>query len=86
MAIKLTYSKVITTALGKYHRALETRNHIYFVNFDDGDENTSVKMFNRKRQIVSDNYFANVALMEDIEKNNYYWISERLKNSLELSK
>ena len=86
MRTKLTNSKVITTALGKYYRALETEHHIYFVNFDESDENASVKMFNRNREIVSDNYFAYQAFMEDIENKRYTWMSEKLKECLEMSK
>jgi len=86
MRTKLTNSKVITTALGKYYRAMETLHHIYFVNFDESDENASVKMFNRNREIVSDNYFAHGAFMEDVENKRYTWMSEKLKESLEMSK
>jgi hypothetical protein len=84
--IILVNSKIIKTVLGDYHRALETLHHIYFVNFDESDENGSVKMFNRNREIVSDNYFAYQAFMEDIENKQYTWMSEKLKESLEMSK
>jgi hypothetical protein len=76
----LVNSKIIKTVLGDYHRAMETPNHIYFVNFD---ENNSVKMFNRNREIVSDNYFAYQAFMEDIENEQYTWMSEKLKENLD---
>jgi hypothetical protein len=79
----LVNSKVIKTVLGDYHRALETLHHIYFVNYEEGDENASVKMFNRNREIVSDNYFACQAFMEDIENEQYTWMSEKLKENLE---
>jgi hypothetical protein len=79
----LVNSKVIKTVLGDYHRALETLHHIYFVNYEEGDENASVKMFNRNREIVSDNYFAYQAFMEDIETKQYTWVSEKLKENLD---
>jgi hypothetical protein len=83
---KIVNSKIIKTTLGDYHRALETLHHIYFVNFDESDENASVKMFNRNREIVSDNYFAYQAFMEDIENKQYTWMSEKLKECLDKSK
>ena len=79
----LVNSKVIKTVLGDYHRAMETPNHIYFVLFEECDENNSVKMFNRNREIVSDNYFAYQAFMEDIETKQYTWVSEKLKENLD---
>lgn len=82
---KIVNSKVIKTVLGDYHRALETLHHIYFVNYEEGDENASVKMLNRNREIVSDNYFAHSAFMEDIENKKYSWMSEKLKECLEMS-
>jgi len=77
---------IIKTSLGEYHRALETLNHIYYVNFEEGDENGSVKMFTRKMELVSDNYFAYVGLMEDIESGLYSWASPRMKKNIELIK
>jgi hypothetical protein len=62
---------------------METPNHIYFVLFEECDENNSVKMFNRTREIVSDNYFAYQAFMEDIETKKYTWVSEKLKENLD---
>ena len=60
---KLTNSRLIKTNLGTYYRALETKEFIYFVNFEESDENAAVKMFNRKRELVSDNYFAYESFM-----------------------
>ena len=83
--MKIKNSKIIKTPLGNYCRALETQSHIYFVNYTESDENASVKMYNRSRELVSDNYFAYGALMEDIEKENYIWMSEKLKKNLVVS-
>lgn len=55
------------------------------MNFDESDENASVKMFDRNRAIVSDNHFAYSALMEDIEDKKYTWMSEKLKENLGMS-
>jgi hypothetical protein len=69
---------IIKTALGEYHRAVEG-THIFFVNFEEGDENAQVKMFDRKRNLVSDNYFAFAELTRVLEETEYNWISDRMK-------
>lgn len=80
--MKLSNNKVIETPLGKYFRALETPQHIYFVNYDESDENGAIKMYNRKRELVSDNYFAFEAFTEDLRKANYNWMDAKLKQHL----
>jgi hypothetical protein len=70
---------IIKTTLGEYHRALETLTHIFYVNYEECDENGQVKMFDRKHNLVSDNYFAFTALDEVLETGRYSWISPRLK-------
>jgi hypothetical protein len=80
--MKLVNSKLIKTNLGTYFRSLETREFIFFVNFEESDENASVKMFNKKRELISDNYFAYEAFMEAMEVENehkIWWISDKLK-------
>ena len=82
---KLTNSRLIKTNLGTYYRALETKGFIYFVNFEESDENAAVKMFNRKRELVSDNYFAYESFMEATAKKNshkVWWMSEKLKEHM----
>lgn len=82
--MKLNKSNVIKTGLGKYVRALETPKHIYFVNHQEGDENASVKMFDRKMELVSDNYFAHVGLTEDLTNGTYNWMSKEMRTNVEL--
>ena len=86
--LTLRGSKVIKTILGDYHRALETKDFIFFVNFEESDENASVKMFDRKLQLISDNYFACEALTEELEgkRKNVTWMSKKMVESLESSK
>lgn len=74
-------NKSIVTRLGTYHRALETTKHIYYVNFLEGDENGCCIMYNRKMELVSNNYFAYVGLMEDLTKGTYSWISPKMKEN-----
>ena len=56
--MKIKKSSIIKTKLGNYHRALKNDEFIYFVNYEESDENVSVKMYNRKRELISDNIHA----------------------------
>lgn len=84
--MRLSNKRVIKDVLGNYYRALETPKHIYFVNFTESDENASVKMYNRKMNLVSDNYFAYEGMMEDIENDFYSWVSPKMKEAIVLIK
>lgn len=76
--MRLSNKRIIKDVLGSYHRALETLKHIYFINYDESDEYRSVKMFNRKMELVSDNNFAYESLLEDVEEG-YVWISPKFE-------
>ena len=86
--MKTKFSKndrgIIKTATGNFQRALETLEHIYFVNFEEGDENGNVKMFTRKMELVSDNYFAHVGMVDDIESEVYSWASPKMKEFIKI--
>ena len=87
MKVKLSPNSrgIINTALGEYHRAVEG-THIFFVNYEESDENAQVIMFDRKRNLVSDNYFAFAELTRVLEEEEYSWISPKLKKIWEENK
>jgi hypothetical protein len=87
MKVKLSPNSrgIIKTALGEYHRAVEG-THIFFVNYEESDENAQVIMFDRKRNLVSDNYFAFAELTRVLEEEEYSWISPKLKKIWEENK
>lgn len=88
MKVKLSPNSrgIIKTVLGEYHRAVENSNHIFYVNYEEGDENAQVMMFDRKRKLVSDNYFAFTELTRVLEETEYSWISPKLKKIWEENK
>jgi hypothetical protein len=82
-----TNQKTITDCIGTYKRALETEFVVYFVNFNEGDENGQVKMYRKEEdhlELVSDNYFALVGLEEDIKDGSETWTSPQMKKELKL--
>ena len=87
MKVKLSPNSrgIIKTALGEYHRAVEG-THIFFVNYEESDENAQVIMFDRKRNLISDNYFAFAELTRVLEAEEYSWISPKLKKIWEENK
>ena len=84
--MKLNKKNTIVTGLGIYHRAIETGTNIYFVCFEEGDENVNVKMYDRKMKLVCDNIHAHNSLFELLDKKEYSWMSKKMKINLELSK
>lgn len=85
MAMRINKRTNIVTAMGVYHRAMETPTNIFYVNYIESDENSSVKMFDRKMTLVCSNYHGYGAFIESIEKKEYSWISEELKKNIELN-
>lgn len=53
--------------LDNFKKALETEAYIFYCDFDEYDENGSALMYDKKMKLFSDNYFANVGLMEELE-------------------
>jgi len=84
--MKLNKKNTIVTGLGIYHRAIETATNIYFVCFEEGDENVNVKMYDRKMKLVCDNIHAHNSLFELLDKKQYSWMSNKMKENLEMSK
>lgn len=72
---------------GRYHRALETKDFIYFVNFQEGDENGCVAMYRKKgMELASDNYFAYESMFELIEETpeQITYVSPTMKQNIKL--
>lgn len=79
--------KTVSNTIGTYKRAMETSNFVYFVKFDEGDDNGSVKMYRKQEdhlELVSDNYFAFVGIMDDLREGNETWMSVEMKKNRKL--
>ena len=82
-----TTQKTITNCIGAYQRAMETDVFVFFVNFKEGDENGNVIMYRKDEKhldLVSDNYFAHVGLMEEFREGNETWMSPQMKKARQL--
>jgi hypothetical protein len=81
-------TKLICNGNGRYYRAVETEDFIYFCNYQEGDENASVKMYRKSDlSLVSDNYFAHNDLFEVILEKQYTYLSKSMKyNAREMQK
>ena len=74
--------KSITNWNGRYPRAMETDTFVFFVKFDEGDENGNTFMYRKEAdhlELVSDNYFAHVGIMEEFQEGNETWMSPQMK-------
>lgn len=81
--------KTCSNSLGMYPRAMETENFVFFVNFEESDENGQVKMYIKNKlqqqlELVSDNYFASVGIHEEFMEGNETWMSPRMKKERQL--
>lgn len=78
MKIKLQKTKTIRGSL--YRLSLITEDFYFYSNYQEGDENGNTLMYNQKTDdLISDNYFAYTAIEEQLEKQDYLWISRYLK-------
>ena len=79
--------KTCTNCLGTYYRAMETEIFVFFVNFEESDENGQVKMYRKEQyhlELVSDNYFAFVGIMQEFQEGNEIWMSPRMQKERKL--
>jgi len=79
--------KTCTNSLGTFYRAMETKHFVFFVNFVESDESGQVKMYRKLKdllELVSDNYFAFVGIMEELQEGNETWMSARMKKERQL--
>lgn len=82
----LPTTKLITNWNGRYWRGLETKDFIFFVNYQEGDENGCVMMYRKSDfSLASDNYFAYGAMFEVLtETKDWTYISKSMKYNLKL--
>jgi hypothetical protein len=79
--INLDKTKKITTVLGDYNLGLITDDFVYYFNSSESDENAQTIMYNKKGELISDNYFATQDLLEILENNqDFEYIHPDLEN------
>ena len=47
---------------------LVTEGYIFYCNFGESDDNGNTKMYDRKMNLISDNYFAKEALLDELKE------------------
>ena len=70
--INLSKTKKIKTNLGDYNLGLITNDFVYFVNLEESDDNAQTIMYNKKGELLSDNYFATNDLFETLESQDTF--------------
>lgn len=68
--------KTISYSGYTFHKALVTENFVYYTYEED------VIMFNKKGELVSDNFFASQDMIEKMLTNDFTWISKDNKYNL----
>ena len=72
-----------------HHRAMETRNLIYFISFPESKNKLSILIYNKKRELVSEGENAYNTFIEATDTENehkIWWISDKLKDYISLKK
>jgi hypothetical protein len=84
----LPTTRMICNWNGRHYRGVETEDFIYFCNYQEGDDNASVKMYRKSDlTLVSDNYFAYNDLIGVILEKKYTYLSKSMKyNAREMQK
>ena len=79
-------TKLICNWNGRYYRGLETKDFIFFINYQEGDENGCVMMYRKSDlSLASSNYFAYGAMFEVLtETKDWTYISPSMKHNLKL--
>lgn len=82
------YPKAIKRCNGLFSKALITDEFVFYCNYHEGDDNANVEMYRRLTgadlELISNNYFANVGLLEELEKENWGYISPTMNKNYKL--
>jgi hypothetical protein len=70
--INLAKTKKITTQIGDFNLGLITKDFVYFVNVEEGDENGNTMMYNKNGELLSDNIHATNDLFHTLENQSKF--------------
>jgi hypothetical protein len=84
----LSTTRMICNGNGRHYRGVETEDFIYFCNYQEGDDNASVKMYRKSDlTLVCDNYHAYNDMVGVILDKKYTYLSKSMKyNAREMQK
>jgi len=84
----MIYPKCIKRWNGLFYKALITKDFVFYTNYHESDDNANVEMYRRlggaNLELISNNYFANVGLLEELEKKNWGYISKTMNTNYKL--
>lgn len=85
--IDISTTKKIKNRYGKYVVGLITKDYIYFINPEEGDDNSNTIMYNKEGDLLSDNYFASDDLFGKLteianKREEYEYIRPSIKKYL----
>jgi hypothetical protein len=66
-----------------FTKAVITEDFVYYINFDESDDNGSTKMFDKDMKLVSDNYHATNDLYIVVMEGDYLWTHEDMLYNIE---
>jgi len=75
--------KIIYANFTRYYRAAETKDFVFFVNYQDSED---CIMYRHNGELVSNNYFASVGLADAILADEITWCTRRMKSAIKYVK
>lgn len=92
------YPKFIKRWNGNFYKGLITKDFVFYCNYQEGDDNGNVEMYRRLEksnphdrdnsglELVSNNYFASVGLLEALTEGDWEYISQTMSKNYKLAK
>jgi hypothetical protein len=72
----MKFKKQIIHRGRRFYKAMVTKDFVYYADYQEGDDNGNVVMFNKSNgELVSDNYFANQDMFEAMRKFDFISMS-----------
>ena len=80
---EIIFKDQIKNSLWVYKKSLINKDFIFYINEEEWDSNGNTIMKDIKTwKIISNNYFANTAFIEDAQSWNFDWMSENTKYNM----
>lgn len=72
----MKFKRQISNKGSRFYKAMETKDFVFYCNYQEGDDNANVIMFDKETgELVSDNYFANQEMFSLMRKFDFTYMS-----------
>jgi hypothetical protein len=72
---QIKYPKFISRLNGRYTKALTNKEHVFYANYENCDDNVNVEMYTRSMEFISNGAIASIGLHDALIKQDWEYIS-----------